>query len=461
VSAPSHERIEAELLVGFDPHVEATWRPILLEQVRMLQTAKSPQDFAAVHMDLLARFAARQTVADERHEQHVLRRAELQTLAQQRPKPLDAMREIGAKLQRDEDRDVRDSVLQHVARCIADGLAWRLLAADRRALTILGDRPRVGRLADGAGFEEELHQIEEHARLGQLAIHNDLTNCLREGDLTVFAANWPPTVVGLQEVKAGVDAALPARINARARRQSDRLAHKLQILRNNHDPSAGDGVGARILSLPITYHTHLDALAPMLEQARRRGYVDDVVADGVHVSVVDYGSMRDVQRLVKWQARDPIAAWGELPADRRIQGSSFVRRYEDRRSDHRTYQAIAPVSLFPVSPEDVVDVLLGRIDIVATYRFDAIEAAFAARGIHARCAGPATWNAQLLTATRGDVTVKVPPHLGHQLTQELTTLECLVDIVEALIDLTADGLSTDEIHMLFCDERRAWHGLVA
>lgn len=70
------------------------------------------------------------------------------------------------------------------------------------------------------------------------------------------------------------------------------------------------------------------------------------------------------------------------------------------------------------------------------------------------------WNDGLLVAERGDVTVTAPPHLGQQLTQELMTVATLVDVVEALIALVAGGLPTDELHMLFCDERGTWPGLV-
>jgi hypothetical protein len=91
---------------------------------------------------------------------------------------------------------------------------------------------------------------------------------------------------------------------------------------------------------------------------------------------------------------------------------------------------------------------------------DAIEAAFAARGIRASCAGSDAWNDRLLVAERGDVTVTVPPQLGQQLTQELMTIRTPVDVVAALMGLVAGGLPVDELHMLFCDERGAWPGRV-
>jgi hypothetical protein len=458
---PSKQRISDELAVGFDSHVVNTWRPILLDQVQRLQAARTPEDFAGVHIDLLARFAARQDVAAERRERVLELKAEQRRLARASPKPKDELRRLQDRIAAHEDLDFRDAVLQHVARCVADGLVWRLLAADRRALTILGDGPLVGRLPDKTGFTAELAAIEAHERSGHLAIHNDLTNGLREADLTVLEAAWPPTTVVLDEVKAREDTRPRGVPEDRLTRQAERLDRKLRILRDNHDPDAGDGAGARLLRLPVAYRTYLDALAPILARARRDGHASEIVAEGILVSAVDYVTLGDAVGVVgAWQADDPVAAWGPLPTGRRIQGSTFVRRYEDRLRHSQSYRAVAPVSLLPIGAEEIVDLLLGRMDFCVTVRFDVIEAAFARRGIQAVCAGTDSWDAQLLAASRGDLRVTVPPHLGAQLTQELMTVETLVDVVEALLDELAAGRSPDGLHMLFCDERGTWPGLV-
>ena len=457
---PSGKRITDELLVGFESHVEQTWRPILLDQIRMLQEARTPQGFANLHTDLLARFAARQDVASERRASRSDLQAEQQKISQQAPKPKEQLRELQGLIRSLDELDFRDGVLQHVARCVADGMVWRLVGADRRALAILGDRSRVGRLPDAAGFAAERAQIEAHAAAGRLAIHNDLTNCLREGDLTVLGPEWPPRTIRLQEVKARAGVSSKLGPDDRLTRQANRLDRKLKILRDNYDPDAASGAGVRLLRLPVLYRTHLHALDAVLQRARTGGHASEVVSDGVLVSAVDYTTVGDVRELGYWQRDDPVAAWGPLATDRRVQGSTFVQRYEDRRRDHRNYQAVAPVSLLPLHPEEITDVLLGRVDVCVTYRFDAIEAALASRGIEARCAGPDAWNERLLVAERGEATVTVPPHFGQQFTQELMTIETLADVVETLIELASSGQAAKEWHMVFCDEREAWPGLV-
>lgn len=459
---PSPRRVRDELLVGFESHVTDTWRPILLEQVRRLYAARTPQDFAEVHTDLLARFAARQDVIAERRAEVERLQVERQQLAREFPVPTGELRRVQERVARLKALDFRDGVLQHVARCVADGLVWRVLAADRHALTILGDRPLVGRLPDEKGFAAELAAIEAHARAGRLAIHNDLTNGLREADLTVLPATWPPEIVFMEEVKARADAAPRGVPEDRLTRQAERLDRKLRILRDGHDPDAGDGAGVRLLRSPGPYRTHLDALGPLLLRARRNGHVSEEVADGVLVAAVDYAVLGDdgVAALGDWYADAPLAAWGPLPVSRRVQGSTFVRRYEDRLHDTRSYRAVAPVSLLPIGAEEVVDLLLGRMDVCVTVRLDVIEAAFARRGIDAVCAGPDRWDERLLVASKGALRVTVPPHLGAHLTHELMTTDTLVDVVEALLGRLAQGTSDSELHMFFCDERAAWPGLV-
>ena len=59
--------------------------------------------------------------------------------------------------------------------------------ANRGAFTVLGDGERVGRIASGIGRDAELTALANLSEQeGRFAIHNDMTNCLRHGDLTAI-----------------------------------------------------------------------------------------------------------------------------------------------------------------------------------------------------------------------------------------------------------------------------------
>src|SRR3954466_4629765 len=90
--------VRSDLGSRFDSHVEK-WRPVLIEQVSQVQVARTPQDFATIHMDLLERFAARQDVAAQRRDDVddlKRRRAEL---IEQTPKPILAIRKLSSDIE--------------------------------------------------------------------------------------------------------------------------------------------------------------------------------------------------------------------------------------------------------------------------------------------------------------------------------------------------------------------------
>lgn len=177
----------------------------------------------------------------------------LQDLTRRRPVPVDDVRHLQARDATRHAQDLRDAILLHQLRRIADALVWRLVGFDRRAMTILGDGVRVDRLALGPGFEEELRHIDALWRhTGAVAIHNDLTSCLRHGDLTVFKPPLPPDVVCIAEVK------VPGQQRGH-RGQRERLEQRLRTLRLGHGvTSSGKSTEVRLLGLP--YLTHLDVL---------------------------------------------------------------------------------------------------------------------------------------------------------------------------------------------------------
>jgi hypothetical protein len=141
--------VSADILAGFEPHVD-NWREVLITDVEALLEASTPRDFAEVHQTLLARFAARQHVAAERRADTDELKRQRAALVAATPKLVNDIAELNALVLRQEEFDRRDRLLQHITRCIADGLVWRLLDAERRAITLFSNGERVRRLATGA-----------------------------------------------------------------------------------------------------------------------------------------------------------------------------------------------------------------------------------------------------------------------------------------------------------------------
>ncbi len=189
------------------------------------------------------------------------------------------------------ERKVSNALL-HAFRVIGDGIAWRALGYDRAALTILGEGVRVGRLAAEIGRDEELAQLEALWKNGVFGIHNDITNRLRHGDLTIIQPGNGHVRVNLMEVKR---AGGPREHSA----QLKRMDRAVQLL-NTGEHVGAEGDPLEIIRVPVPYRTYLANLRDAVAGSRDRGIVWTRPAPCLAVLTVDYGSRRvDPERLVE------------------------------------------------------------------------------------------------------------------------------------------------------------------
>jgi len=108
--------------------------------------------------------------------------------------------------------------LAHGIKQVADGIAWRSLGYDRAMIHELAFNPHSGHIKPHSGHmeldttDQEVRAAAKHIEeTGELVILNNLTNCLRYGDLTSIGQSS----IGIHEVKAGKGAAR----SGRAKRQ--------------------------------------------------------------------------------------------------------------------------------------------------------------------------------------------------------------------------------------------------
>jgi hypothetical protein len=263
MSLPNRDDLRAEERLLNEP-LYRDLRPQAVEFIERVQRAATPADWVSLHRDVLIQFGARQDATDETLPQAKAQAAkEVGELARQTPKPIDELRAKQEILDRIKRQELVAKASQHTLRQIGDGIAWRALGYDRRAITILGDGTRVGRLARGVGRDAEL---EELGRLweqeGVFAIHNDLTNCLRHGDLTAIRESDASRDVTLIEVKAGP--------RPDESPQLERLARATELLREGRQVQ--DGVVVHVTVVPAPYATYLELLPDLIGTARDVGF---------------------------------------------------------------------------------------------------------------------------------------------------------------------------------------------
>jgi hypothetical protein len=114
-------------------------------------------------------------------------RERIARLAKRRPKPVAELARESQYLTGSKRLEQIQLALQFLLRSIGDGLAWKALGYDRRAISVIGRGERVAWLSESVGWQAEIAALEHFWSRGELAIHNDMTNCLRHGDLTVVS----------------------------------------------------------------------------------------------------------------------------------------------------------------------------------------------------------------------------------------------------------------------------------
>jgi len=345
----------ADIAALHDPHVE-TMRPLFVDFARALATARDPSDVFRLQEGLLGAFAARQDVAANRRTQADKERDRLAALVRRRPKAtrseLVEQQEMLATLKH---QDRRDQLVQHIVRVIADGMAWRLMRCDRYTITIFGSERRVGRLAPPDGFAAERSEARRlWAEEGLLAIHNDLTNCLRSGDLTVLF-DWPPRAVDFREVKAHGRAASGSA-------QARRLAQKRHLSFSGVGTMNPEEPRVQARRLEVQYRTHLDHLPDLMRRAKRDGYADEHVSDSLSVAAIDYRVSEDERREPDEVAKRVARSRGWDPESENCFGTAAtVTRLLER---HHAEAYFAPVSIFPLDAAALVDLLFARTDYI-------------------------------------------------------------------------------------------------
>lgn len=224
-------------------------------------------------------------------------------------------------------------------RCVGDGIAWRTLDYDRRAIAVLGDGHRVGRLADDVGLAAGLDAMDRlWGGERRFAIHNDLTDCLRHADLTIPARlNSQPTVE-LAEIKVS---------GKQTAAQFSRLTDKLDFISRGYRVGEKDSPARRIPpGKPLRAFQR--PLSEAIALARRDGLADFSPDPCMSVAVADYGWIRRGPELFEDWAASAARKRGWDPAEPRvIQSLSLIRRLREHRN---SFAFIAPYAIFPLNP---------------------------------------------------------------------------------------------------------------
>jgi hypothetical protein len=233
------------------------------------------------------------------------------------------------------------------------------------------------------------------------------------------------------------------------------LESKIRLLSTGWDAVGADGEPVALWRLPVPHRHHLGLLATVLARARRDGYADAQPHPALVVSATNLEWARDHQHEAGNWTRRAAESRGWTPHDdRHFESSALLTRMRERRHAGSAYHA--PVGIFPLCAEDIVDILMGTLDYNVTLRVEALRPAFAARRIDVEFAHGRDAEHTFLKARRAGDEVVVPAHLREQMLRELMTVDTLVDVADALLQAVRVGAPDGVKRIVVCDERSAW-----
>lgn len=306
------------------------------------------------------------------------------------------------------------------------------------------------RLADAAGLLPELYVIEEQRAQGIFAMHNDLTTCLRHGDVTAVHPDGQLKIWEVKRSEGAEDA-------AHAQRGRDAVA-----LINKRRHTFADGQMQHIVSVPVAYRTYLQAANALLPRARRRGYAGANVSPVQYMAVIDHAP--DTDSAAEWtplheRALNKVPWW--VPQTRIVQFTAALRRMRDRRD---SFPSVAPLSIYPFDVEDVADLMLGRLDMFTALNLDGLVQQFAQKGIHVEIAHSEVDGAsdRFLTAHHRvfgrELIVEVNPTVREQMLIELMTPANAIAQVGAMIRAVEAESRPTRVERVpaMADEARVW-----
>lgn len=431
---PSKKLIEREIaILNTPPYQEA--RDTFVAYVERLQAATTAGELSALHRELVFDVNARQKALAEVKQEHKGRaEAEIERLKEIEPKPTKELGAAQAILRGTKHADAVADALQHATRVLVDGIVWRGLDYDRTMISILGKEPPVAQHANDDGFFAELAAVEfASEQTGVLVIHNDTSNCLRRGDITVIAEVDGRRIAIPKEVKAGSGNA------------SKQVARIIQAL---------DMIHTRRFFIPTPFTTHLPDLPGLIAEARRDGYTNRPF-DCMFVQVVDlrHWAGREQELEARSAAATRSVGWNPAVVD---VGMSTVSRIRDRGD---SVVELAPMSIFPLAAEDIADIMLGFIEITVQVNKELLALRFAESGMTARFFTQPDAARHFLEARRGTRGFLMPAIMREQMLHELLTAESVVAISKDLLGTgkTREWMELDKAPLVgFENERQVW-----
>lgn len=326
---------------------------------------------------------------------------------------------------------VEDLVFDRVCRqlrAVGDALAWRALGYDRRAVIALSSNDSPGPMAGKSGLPHELGAAAELRNSGSLGLLNDLTNCLRIGDITEIKPDGSKL---LHEIKSNP--------NARTGPQRRRMKAAVEAVMDGGELPGRPG--NRIVIPSVRCTTHMQTFVSGINDAYARGIAGIGVSDSRALTAVSFPTLAQIaggvppEQLLddfNTERLRAIVQAGISTTPHHVRVSSATR-------NHDFVPNVTPFALYPLPPLQCALLICDFIIFDITVAPERIVRRLETHGITANIPLPST-NDDLaatdtvITLSKGSRRLKLHPGALYELLIESLDLSSWCAAIAEVID---------------------------
>jgi hypothetical protein len=326
---------------------------------------------------------------------------------------------------------VEDLVFDRVCRqlrAVGDALAWRALAYDRRTIIALSSNNSPGPIAGKSGLPRELGTAVELLNRGSLGLVNDLTNCLRIGDITEVKPDGSKL---LHEVKSNP--------KARTGPQRRRMNAAVEAIMDGRDlPGRPDN---RIVVPTVRCTTHMGTFVSGINHAHTKGMAGIGISDSRALTAISFPTLAQTrgeeppQQLLddfNDERQKAIVQAGLSTTPQHVRVSSVTR-------NHDFVPNVTPFALYPLPPLEAALLICDLIVFDITVAPERIVRRLESHGITAVIPLPPT-NSNLtatdrvITLSKGSRRLALHPGALYELLMESLDLTSWVAAIAEVIN---------------------------
>jgi hypothetical protein len=418
------------------------------EMIAALRAAQGPKEYEALHRQLVGRFLGAEEFVKKAKGEKAGVKEEIRALAVSGA-PKESRRALSVRINElDADLYCARAILSHY-RTIGDAIVWALLGYRRDLIAVLGAGVRVGHLAAGAGLDAELSAVDRLWREdGIVAVHADITNCVRHGDL-LAVESWEPREFGVAEIKAG-GAPDPTSVQMR------RIELFEELVRQGYHREGNEGEPLLLRGCPVPFRTHLATLDEALERAVVETHVAFSPEPGLLIEVYDQANPAGVDPELVEERRAKRLAGLDWSDERSQSYSISARILRDR---IQSFASLAPLSLLPVELRKLAELLLGRFDVVTSLDPDVLETRLKEAGLNGAVSRGGETGNYFIVIDEGELRFTVPAPAREQILIELMTIETLVETAAWNVEQAKKrGTHRASVALTHTDEADTWGG---